>query len=159
MRPSVRRTVNCSSVTSTATAIGSRSSSKVVIPCLQKFCLARFYNSTNIAQFVCRKTPIPGQSNWMEPEFSAVSVAMDMNVWRFDMIGAIEPKGIRSILKHSRHCVSVPLIGLAFSGREACLVAHNTMSLDKSQCRARLFSGRFHQCPDRPVLPWAGTTR
>src|SRR5688572_24327670 len=57
-RPSTKSTIKSSSVTVTLTAVGSVSSAKVVIPCLQKLCFVFCYETRNFIQFMSRKTSI-----------------------------------------------------------------------------------------------------
>src|SRR6266498_510666 len=59
-RPSVKSTIKSSSVTVTLTAIGSVSSAKVVMPCLQKLYFVLNYEMCNLIQFMsCKTTSFP----------------------------------------------------------------------------------------------------
>jgi hypothetical protein len=68
LRPSARSTVNLSSVTVTCTAMGSVSSTKVVMPCLKESCLVLYHKSRDTANLVCAKAPIGHERHRFQPE-------------------------------------------------------------------------------------------
>ena len=102
-RPSERLTVRSSSVTLTFTAIGSISSTKVLMPCLQKSRLMLCSKTSNVVQFMPWKAPIFCHCNRVKPKLGDSTFSFHVNVRRLAFIRTKKDEAIRAIFKHSRH--------------------------------------------------------
>lgn len=97
-----------SSVTVTPTAIGSVSSTKVLMPCLQENGLVLRNKTSNTVQFMSRKATIFCQRNRVEPKLGDSSLSFHMNVRWLALVGTEKYKAIWATLKHRRHSSPEP---------------------------------------------------
>jgi hypothetical protein len=83
LRLSRKVTVNCSLENATSATRSSAASAKVLIPSLKKFIFVLKDNGFDPSQLVIAKADLIGQTNWREPVFSGLLIAIDVNMRRF----------------------------------------------------------------------------
>ncbi len=102
LRPSLKSTVNVSSVTVTDSAVGVVASMvKVFIPSLSKVFLVKLNQPTNPIQFGSRESSTFLQPDRLKPKLSHFILALDMHMKPLVAITCIEEKSIRACSQYS----------------------------------------------------------
>src|SRR2546428_3964145 len=108
--------MSSSRVMRTCRARAAVSTAKVLMPGLQELLLMTDDKSLDLPQFDGAKPCHPGEGDLLQPELRQAPLTLDVDMWRFGALVAVEEESVCAYPNHSRHCDD-----LVSSGRD-CLV-------------------------------------